>query len=85
MPYSAPIGVGAAIGGAVAGFVPTYPWASVRVRELLEEGERQSQRDVVPKLVGRTVAEAEEDLSVASPRLVTPEGAAVNALRGRVE
>ena len=58
MPYSATIGVAATVGGAVAGFLLTYLWTSVRVRELLEESERQSQRDVVPKLLNRTIAEA---------------------------
>jgi hypothetical protein len=72
--------VAAAVGGAVSGFLLTYLWTSVRVRELLEEGERLSQRDVVPKLVGKTIAEAEEDLSVTALRLVTSEGVADNAL-----
>ena len=42
MPYSATIGVSVSIGGAVAAFLLAYLWTSIRVRELLEDSERES-------------------------------------------
>ena len=41
-PYSAAIGVFVAIGSALAGFLLGYLWTSIRVRELLEEAERNA-------------------------------------------
>jgi len=52
MPYSATIGVSVSIGSALAAFLLAYLWTSIRVRELLEDSERESQGGVVPKLVG---------------------------------
>ncbi len=53
MPYSATIGVSVAIGSAVAAFLLAYLWTSIRVRELLEDSERESQGGVVGNNEGR--------------------------------
>jgi hypothetical protein len=50
MPYSATIGVSVVIGGAAAAFLLAYLWTSIRVRELLEQSEREAQGGVVARL-----------------------------------
>ena len=66
MPYSGTIGVSVLIGSAVAAFLLAYLWTSIRVRELLEDSERESQRGVVPKLEGTTMDAAKRILGTTA-------------------
>jgi hypothetical protein len=72
-PYSGAIGVSVLIVGLLAGFILDYLWTSIRVRELLEESERQSEEHV-PELRNRTVAEAREEVADKQLTLVVPPG-----------
>jgi hypothetical protein len=72
-PYSGAIGVAVLIVGLLAGFILDYLWTSIRVRELLEESERQSE-EFVPELRNRTLAEAREEVADKQLTLVVPPG-----------
>lgn len=71
--YSGAVGVGVVIVGLLAGFILDYLWTSIRVRELLEEAERQNQQDV-PELRNQTVAEAREAADANNLKLIVPPG-----------
>lgn len=71
-PHSAAIGLSIVIGSVVAGFVLGFVWTTIRVRELLEEAERNAHREVVPRLVGKTVGEARSILGATSLRVAIP-------------
>ena len=73
MPYSGTIGVCVLIGGAVAAFLLAYLWTSIRVRELLEDSERESQGGVVPKLEGTTMDAARRILGTTALQMDAPE------------
>jgi len=77
-PYSGAVGVGVLIVGLLAGFILDYLWTSIRVRELLEEAERQNQQPV-PELRDQTVAEARERADTKDLKLVVPPGTPENA------
>jgi hypothetical protein len=72
MPYSATIGVCVLVGGAVAAFLLAYLWTSIRVRELLEDSEREYQGFVVPKLVEKTVDEARRLIGITTLEMEVP-------------
>jgi hypothetical protein len=72
-PYSGAIGVAVLVVGLLAGFILDYLWTSIRVRELLEESERQSEEHV-PELRNRTLAEAREEVADKQLTLVVPPG-----------
>jgi hypothetical protein len=72
-PYSGAIGIAVLIVGLLAGFILDYLWTSIRVRELLEESERQSEEHV-PELRNRTLAEAREAVADKQLTLVVPPG-----------
>jgi hypothetical protein len=72
-PYSGAIGVAVLIVGLLAGFILDYLWTSIRVRELLEESERQSEEHV-PELRNRTLAEARAEVADKQLTLVVPPG-----------
>jgi hypothetical protein len=72
-PYSGAIGVAVLIVGLLSGFILDYLWTSIRVRELLEESERQSEEHV-PELRNRTLAEAREEVADKQLTLVVPPG-----------
>lgn len=69
--YSGAAGVSVLIVGVLAGFLLTYLWTSIRVRELLEESERQNQQHV-PELRNQTVAEARQAAGASDLQLVVP-------------
>jgi hypothetical protein len=72
MPYSGTIGVSVLIGGAVAAFLLAYLWTSIRVRELLEDSERESQGGVVPRLEGTTMDAARRILGTTTLQMEAP-------------
>lgn len=72
--YSGAIGISTLIVGVLAGFLLCYLWTSIRVRELLEEAERQNQQ-TVPELRNQTLAEAREAASRNNVTLLVPAGA----------
>jgi hypothetical protein len=72
-PYSGAVGVSVLIVGLLAGFILDYLWTSIRVRELLEESERQSEEQV-PELRNRTVGEARQEVADKQLTLVVPPG-----------
>ena len=72
--YSGVVGISVLIVGVLASFVLTYLWTSIRVRELLEEAERQSQQ-TVPELRNQTLGEAREAASRNNVKLLVPEDA----------
>ena len=65
--------------GVLAGFVLTYLWTSIRVRELLEEAERQNQQ-TVPELRDQTLGAAREAASRNNVTLLVPEDAPDSSL-----
>jgi hypothetical protein len=77
-PYSGAIGVSVLIVGLLAGFILDYLWTSIRVRELLEESERQNEEHV-PELRNRTLAEAREEVADKQLTLVIPPGTPENS------
>jgi PASTA domain-containing protein len=77
-PYSGAIGVAVLVVGLLAGFILDYLWTSIRVRELLEESERQSEEHV-PELRNRTLAEAREEVADKQLTLVVPPGTPENS------
>ena len=56
-PYAGALGIASMITGLVGGFLVVYLYTTIRVRQLLEESERQS--DDVPELEHKTLGEAE--------------------------
>jgi hypothetical protein len=78
-PYSSTVGISVLIVGVLAGFVLTYLWTSIRVRELLEEAERQSQQ-TVPELRNQTLGEAREAASRSNVTLLVPDDAPDSSL-----
>jgi hypothetical protein len=72
--YSGAAGVSVLIVGVLAAFILDYLWTSIRVRELLEEAERQNQH-TVPELRNQTLGEARETASRSNVTLLVPDGA----------
>jgi hypothetical protein len=65
--YAGAIGISTLIGGCIGGFVLVYLYTSIRVRQLLEDSDRQSES--VPHLVGLRLWEAERAMSATGLRL----------------
>jgi hypothetical protein len=78
-PYAGPAGLCVLIIGVLAGFLLTYLWTSIRVRELLEEAERQSQQ-TVPELRNQTLGEARERAGRSNVKLLVPDDAPDDAV-----
>jgi hypothetical protein len=70
MSYSGVVGVSVLITGALIGFLLVYLWTALRVRELMEDSERQFEMKGVPVLTGLTVRQAREALGATSLELV---------------
>ncbi|HEY5248646.1 MAG TPA: PASTA domain-containing protein [Dermatophilaceae bacterium] len=68
--YAGAVGESILIGGALGGFLLVFMWTTIRFRQLLEDSERQLEKDV-PSLIGMTVREAKEALGSTSLRLVS--------------
>jgi hypothetical protein len=66
-PYAGAIGISTLIGGCIAGFVLVYVYTSIRVRQLLEDSDRQT--EAVPHLAGLRLWEAERAMSASGLRL----------------
>ncbi|GIE98874.1 PASTA domain-containing protein [Paractinoplanes rishiriensis] len=77
--YSGAVGISVLIVGVLAGFVLTYLWTSIRVRELLEDAERQNQQ-TVPELRNQTLGQAKEAASRSNVTLLVPEDAPDSSL-----
>ncbi|MEU4238213.1 PASTA domain-containing protein [Actinoplanes sp. NPDC026619] len=77
--YSGAIGLSVLIVGVLAGFLLYYLWTSIRVRELLEDAERQNQQ-TVPELRNQTLGEARETASQNNVTLLVPEDAPDSSL-----
>jgi hypothetical protein len=65
--YAGAIGISTLIGGCIGGFVLVYMYTSIRVRQLLEDSDRQTES--VPQLVGLRLWEAERAMSATGLRL----------------
>jgi len=70
MPYSGVVGVSVLVAGALIGFLLVYLWTALRVRELMEDSERQFELKGVPALRGLTMRQAREALGATSLELV---------------
>jgi hypothetical protein len=66
-PYAGAIGISTLIGGCIGGFVLVYVYTSTRVRQLLEDSDRQT--EAVPHLAGLRLWEAERAMSASGLRL----------------
>jgi hypothetical protein len=66
-PYAGAIGISTLIGGCIGGFVLVYVYTSIRVRQLLEDSDRQT--EAVPHLAGLRLWEAERAMSASGLRL----------------
>ncbi|MCO8269768.1 PASTA domain-containing protein [Actinoplanes sp. TRM 88003] len=77
--YAGAVGISVLIIGLLAGFILNYLWTSIRVRELLEEAERQNQQ-TVPDLSNQTLGEAKQAASRSNVTLLVPDGVPDNAL-----
>jgi hypothetical protein len=77
--YAGPVGIAVLVIGVLAGFVLDYLWTSIRVRELLEEAERQSQ-ETMPDLLNQTLGAARQAASRNNVRLLVPDGAPDSSL-----
>jgi hypothetical protein len=66
-PYAGAIGISTLIGGCIVGFVLVYVYTSIRVRQLLEDSDRQT--EAVPHLAGLRLWEAERAMSASGLRL----------------
>jgi PASTA domain len=77
--FAGAVGISVLIVGVLAGFVLTYLWTSIRVRELLEEAERQNRR-TVPELRNQTLGEARQAADRSNVTLLVPEGAPDSSL-----
>ena len=66
-PYAGVIGICTLIGGCIGGFVLVYVYTSIRVRQLLEDSDRQT--EAVPHLAGLRLWEAERAMSASGLRL----------------
>jgi len=77
--YAGAVGISVLVVGLIAGFVLDYLWTSIRMRELLEEAERQNQQ-TVPELRNQTLGEAKETASRSNVTLLVPEGAPDSSL-----
>ena len=66
-PYAGAIGISTLIGGCIGGFVLVYLYTSTRVRQLLEDSDRQT--ETVPHLAGLRLSEAERAMSASGLRL----------------
>lgn len=77
--YAGAVGISVLVVGVLAGFVLTYLWTSIRVRELLEEAERQNQQ-TVPELRNQTLGAAREAASRNNVTLLVPEDAPDSSL-----
>jgi hypothetical protein len=73
-PYAGAVGVSALMAGCIGGFVLVYLYTSVRVRQLLEDSDRQTER--VPYLTGLTLREAERAMSATGLRMAVDTHAA---------
>jgi uncharacterized membrane protein YwzB len=78
-PYAGAVGISVLIVGVLAGFILDYLWTSIRVRELLEEAERQNQQ-TVPELRNQTLGEAREAASRSKVKLLVPDDAPDSSL-----
>ncbi|GAA2638931.1 PASTA domain-containing protein [Paractinoplanes durhamensis] len=72
--YAGAVGLSVLIVGLLAGFLLYYLWTSIRVRELLEEAERQNQQ-TMPDLRDQTLGEARETASQNNVTLLVPDDA----------
>ena len=72
-PYAGAIGVSTLIGGCIGGFILVYVYTSTRVRQLLEDSDRQT--EVVPHLAGLRLSEAERAMSASGLRLAVEDDA----------
>jgi hypothetical protein len=70
-PWAGTVGISVLIVGVLAGFILDYLWTSIRVRELLEESERQNQQ-TVPELRNQTLGEAKVAASRSNVTLLVP-------------
>ncbi|GIF22123.1 hypothetical protein BJ973_002449 [Actinoplanes tereljensis] len=77
--YAGAVGLSLLIIGVLAGFLLYYLWTSIRVRELLEEAERQNQQ-TVPELRNQTLGEARETASQSNVTLLVPDDAPDSSL-----
>jgi hypothetical protein len=66
-PYAGAIGISMLMGGCIGGFVLVYVYTSIRVRQLLEDSDRQT--EAVPHLAGLRLWEAERAMSASGLRL----------------
>ena len=66
-PYAGAVGVSALMAGCIGGFVLVYVYTSIRLRQLLEDSDRQTER--VPHLSGLTLREAERAMSATGLRM----------------
>ncbi|MBL7257527.1 PASTA domain-containing protein [Paractinoplanes lichenicola] len=80
--YAGAVGISVLVIGLMAGFLLNYLWTSIRVRELLEEAERQNQQ-TMPDLSNQTLGEAKQAASRSNVTLLVPEGAPDGALVAR--
>jgi hypothetical protein len=71
--YSGAVGVSVLLVGLLAGFILYYLWTSIRMRELLEDAERQNQQ-TVPEMRTDTVAQARQKADAKDLKLVVPPG-----------
>ncbi len=65
--YAGAVGISILLGGCIGGFVLFYIYTCIRVRQLLEDSDRQSER--VPDLAGLTLGAAEQVMSGSGLRL----------------
>jgi hypothetical protein len=73
-PYAGAIGVCTLLAGCIGGFMLAYLYTSIRVRQLLEDSDRQT--EAVPPLRGLRLDEAERAMSLTGLRLSAPPDAA---------
>jgi hypothetical protein len=75
--YAGVIGISIPIASLIVGFILVYLWTSIRVRELLEDSEREGQGslDTVPRLEGMSHDNARSRLGATSLTLISPVGA----------
>lgn len=78
--YSPVVGVAITIFGILAGFILTFLWVSIRVRELMEDAEKWAEMEVVPRITGLTVREAITSAATFQLRLVLPQGVTVDQI-----
>jgi hypothetical protein len=65
--YAGAVGISILLGGCIGGFLLVYLYTCIRVRQLLEDSDRQTEH--VPYLAGLTVGAAEQVMSGSALRL----------------